>query len=40
MSAEPTAGSGFRFLHWEISSDYGWQGLVRHETLGTSANPA
>lgn len=40
MSAEPTAGSGFRFLRWEITSDYGWQFLVTHETHGTSANPA
>ena len=40
MSAEPTAGSGFRFLRWEISSDYLWQFLVTHETHGVSANPA
>ena len=40
MSAEPTPGSGFRFLRWEIRSDYGWQFLVTHETHGTSANPA
>ena len=40
MSAEPVAGSGFRFLRWEVTSDYGWQGLVTHETHGTSANPA
>ena len=40
MSAEPTAGSGFRFLRWEISSDYLWQFLVTHETHGFSANPA
>ena len=40
VRAEPTAGSGFRFLRWEIRSDYGWQGLVTHETHGTSANPA
>ena len=40
MSAEPTAGSGFRFLRWEISSDYLWQFVVTHETHGYSANPA
>ena len=40
MSAEPTAGSGFRFLRWEISSDYLWQFLVTHEMHGFSANPA
>ena len=40
MSAEPTAGSDFRFLRWEIRSDYGWQGLVTHEMHGDSANPA
>ncbi len=40
MSAEPTPGSGFRFLRWEISSDYRWQFLVTHETHGVSANPA
>ena len=40
MSAEPTAGSGFRFLRWEISSDYLWQFAVTHETHGYSANPA
>ena len=40
MSAEPTAGSGFRFLRWEIRSDYGWQFVVTHETHGDSANPA
>ena len=36
MSAEPAAGSGFRFLRWEIRSDYGWG----HQTHGASANPA
>ncbi len=40
MSAEPTAGSSFRFLRWEINSDYGFQSLVTHETHGNSANPA
>ena len=40
MSAEPTAGSGFRFLRWQIRSDDGWQFLVTHETHGHSANPA
>ena len=40
MSAEPTAGSGFRFLRWEIRSDYLWQWLVIHETHGHSGNPA
>ncbi len=40
MSAEPVAGSGYRFLRWEIRSDYGWQFLVTHETHGHSANPA
>ena len=40
MSAEPTAGSGFRFLRWEINSDYLWQFLVTHEMHGVSANPA
>ena len=40
MTAEPAAGSGLRFLRWEITSDYGWQGLVTHETHGHSANPA
>ena len=40
MSAEPTAGSDFRFLRWETRSDYGWQSLVTHEMHGDSANPA
>ena len=40
MAAEPTAGSDYRFLRWEISSDYLWQFLVTHETHGISANPA
>ena len=40
MSAEPAAGSGFRFLRWEIRSDYLWQFVVTHETHGASANPA
>ena len=40
MSAEPTAGSDYRFLRWEVRSDYGWQFLATHETHGTSANPA
>ncbi len=40
MSAEPTAGSGFRFLRWEVRSDYLWQFLLTHETHGVSANPA
>ena len=40
MLAEPTAGSGFRFLRWEIRSDYGSHFLATHETHGYSANPA
>ena len=40
MSAEATPGSEFRFLRWEIRSDYGWQFLATHETHGDSANPA
>ena len=40
LSAEPAAGSGFRFLRWEVNSDYPWQFLVTHETHGLSANPA
>lgn len=40
MSAEPAAGSDFRFLRWEVNSDYLWQFLVTHETHGLSANPA
>ena len=40
MSAEPAAGSGFRFLRWDIESDYLWQFLVAHEAHGPSANPA
>ena len=40
MSAEPTSGSGFSFLRWEIGSDYPWQFLVTHEAHGASANPA
>ena len=40
MSAEPAAGSGFRFLRWDIRSDYVYQFLVTHETHGPSANPA
>ena len=37
MSAEPTAGSGFRFVRWEIRTDYLWRNPRTH---GLSANPA
>ncbi|MDE0002629.1 MAG: M12 family metallopeptidase [Rhodospirillaceae bacterium] len=40
MSAEALAGSGFRFLRWDIRSDYLWQFVVTHEMHGPSANPA
>ena len=36
ISAEPAAGSGFRFVRWETSADYVWA----FATHGASANPA
>ena len=40
LTAEPTAGSNYRFLRWEIGSSYYWQGLLNHEAHGEAANPA